>query len=116
MGVKSFFKKFGQIALMEAPFALQAAGLPVELGSIITIGVTAAKGMSSPDNQVKAQEAAVLAKEILAATNTVLVARGHAPLVDEAISDDALAHALKVTYDIAKMKEGVPVIPNAPPS
>lgn len=113
MNVKSFFKKFGQIALMEAPFVLQAVGLPVELSSMVTIGVTAAKGMTSADNQVKAQEAAIVAKEVLAATNAVLVSRGHAPLVDEAVSDDALAHVLKMTYDISKMKEGVTVAPPA---
>lgn len=111
MTIKGFFKKFGQIALMEAPFALQAAGLPVELGSAIAIGVSAAKGMVGADTQGKAAESAILAKEILAATNQVLVARGHAPLVDEAVSDDALAHAIKITYDITKMKDAASAAP-----
>lgn len=103
-GFKDFMKKFGKIAIMEAPLIVSAMGLPPEVGQAIGIGVAAAQQMQGATNEQKAQQAATIAKQVLGATNAVLTNNGHPPLVDETVSDDALNHAIKITYDITKMK------------
>ncbi len=103
MGFGSFFKKFADIAATIAPIALTAAGLPPALGTAIVSGITAAQGIAGASNETKAAKAAEVAQASLQATNAVLVAQGHQPLVDEAVSADALNQAIKLTYDMTKM-------------
>ncbi len=116
MGVKSFFKKFGQIALMEAPMILAAAGLPAALAPAIAIGIQAGKNMKGASNTQKAEEARKIAQQVITSTNAVLVQNGHPPLVDETVSDSALDSAIKLTYDVAKMKDAATGPDPVPPT
>lgn len=104
MSWKDVFKKIGQIALAEAPMALQIAGLPASLAPAIVGGVLAAQAAKGKSNSEKAQIAGEIAKTVIEQTNKVLIAKGHPALFDEMYTDDAINNAVKLTYDLTKAK------------
>lgn len=98
-----FFKKFAAVAVQVAPIALMSIGQPPELATAIVTGITTAATMVGATNTEKAAKAAQIAQASIKAMNAIAVQHGGAPLVDETITDDVLANAIKLTYDMTKM-------------
>lgn len=103
MDVGSFFKKFAEISARVAPLVLIALGLPPVVASAITQGITVAQTIAGATNTEKAAKAATIAQASIEAMNAIAMQHGGGPLVDETVSADALAQAVKMTYDITKM-------------
>lgn len=103
MNVKSFFKKFAAVAVQVAPIAMIAVGAPPQLGTIIASSITSAQAMVGASNAEKAARAAEIAQHSIEAVNAIAVQHGGHAIIDESVTSDVLANAIKITYDMTKI-------------
>lgn len=103
MSFGSVMKKFGELALKAAPLAAEALGLPPQFAPAIASGVQIAQGMVSASNDEKAARAAMEAQLAIQQVNAIRAQHGLPPIIDETVSTDALAQAVKMTYDLTKL-------------